>query len=206
MRIFHPVCGKSNRGGLYFIAFELFERYTHCALADLNVRLWLNRSIGPGRQADECSSQRAGFWLDDGVDAGDWLAGACCWKVHCSRVIYAEIISICHSLMWKTNRTCGYRSCHLSAGTCGGRTGGLLPSAAVNSSMMILWWCPLQKHSPWLPKFMTKHHHLILIIDCQISSVNTIFKKDHVYQCAYGNVYKNTPTHTYVHLNNINKW
>lgn len=106
-----------------------------------------------------CSSQRAGFWLDDGVDAGDWLAGACWWKVHCSHVIYAGIISICHSLMWKTNHTCGYRSCHLSAGTCGGRTGGLLPSCAVNSLMSFFMIISLQKHPPWLPRFMTKHHN-----------------------------------------------
>ncbi len=143
-----------------------------------------------------CSSQRAGFWLVDRVDAGDWLAGACWWKMHCSCVIYAGIISICHSLMWKTNRTCGYRSCHLSAGTRGGRTDGLLPSCAVNSSMSLFH----DYQRVWQNAIIATR---ILIIDCQISSVNPIFKKDHVYQCANGKLYKNT--NTYLHFYNIYK-
>lgn len=143
------------------------------------------------------SSQRAGFWLVDRVDAGDWLARACWWMVHCSCVIYAGIISICHSLMWKTNRTCGYRSCHLSAGTRGERTDGLLPSCAVNSSMSLFH----DYQRLWQNTIIAAR---ILITDCQISSVNLIFKKDHVYQCANGKLYKNTNTHMYIFIIYIN--
>lgn len=61
-------------GGLYSIAFELFERYAHCSLADLNVHLWLNRSIGPGRQADQPVRLREldSDWMTGWMQVIDW--------------------------------------------------------------------------------------------------------------------------------------